>query len=113
MLESNPDADRFLAANPKFVYAADRSGRLLVLDRARGHKLSGYDTHFFHVPVINEVTDRIYLAANSGLIVCLHDKDYATPYRQRRAEEESSNPTNTILGRPITEPAGWQPAEHE
>ena len=106
VLESNPDADRFLAANPKFVYAADRSGRLLVLDRARGHKLSGYDTHFFHVPVINEVTDRIYLAANSGLIVCLHDKDYATPYRQRRAEEEASNPTNTILGRPITEPAG-------
>jgi hypothetical protein len=104
VLESNPDADRFLAANPKFVYAADFSGRLLVLDRQRGHKLSGYDTHFFHVPITNEVTDRIYLAANNGLIVCLHDKEYTTPYRQRRAEEEVSDPTNTLLGRPVTDP---------
>ncbi len=104
VLESNPDADRFLAANPKFVYAADYSGRLLVLDRQRGHKLSGFDTHTFYVPITNEVTDRIYLAANSGLIVCLHDKEYPTPYRQRRAEEEVSDPTNTLLGRAVTEP---------
>lgn len=102
--ESNPEADRFLAANPKFVYAADASGRLLVLDRQRGRKLSGYDTHTFYVPITNEVTDRIYLAANSGLIVCLHDKEYPTPYRQRRAEEEVSDPTNTLLGRPVTDP---------
>jgi hypothetical protein len=104
VLESNPDADRFLAANPKFVYAADPSGRLLVLDRQRGHKLSGYDTHTFYVPITNEVTDRVYLAANNGLIVCLHDKEYAAPYRQRRAEEEASDPTKTLLGRPITDP---------
>jgi outer membrane protein assembly factor BamB len=104
VLESNPEADRFLAANPKFVYAVDASGRLLVLDRQRGRTLSGYDTHHFRVPITNEVTDRIYLAANSGLIVCLHDKEYPTPYRQRRAEEEVSDPTNTLLGRPITDP---------
>ncbi|HZY83782.1 MAG TPA: PQQ-binding-like beta-propeller repeat protein [Gemmataceae bacterium] len=104
VLESNPEADRFLAANPKFVYAADASGRLLVLDRQRGHRLSSYDTHTFYVPITNQVTDRVYLAANNGLIVCLHDKEYATPYRQRRAEEEQSNPTLTLMGKPITDP---------
>jgi outer membrane protein assembly factor BamB len=104
VLESNPEADRFLAANPKFVYAADASGRLLVLDRQRGHKLSSYDTHTFYVPITNEVTDRVYLAANNGLIVCLHDKEYATPYRQRRAEEDVSDPTKTLLGQPVTDP---------
>src|SRR5262249_10777141 len=32
----NRHADRFVAMNPKRVYAADDSGRLLVLDRVRG-----------------------------------------------------------------------------
>ena len=45
-----PAAERFLAANPKFVYAADRQGRLVVLDRVRGTVLSGLDTTgFVHV----------------------------------------------------------------
>lgn len=73
------EADRVLAVNPKFVYVTDFGGRLLVLERDRGLKLSRYDFSDFVVPVKNEITDRIYLAAHSGLIVCLHDRDYAAP----------------------------------
>ena len=40
ILQSQPDVDRVLAVNPKFVYATDRSGRLVVLDRIRGNILS-------------------------------------------------------------------------
>jgi outer membrane protein assembly factor BamB len=104
ILESNPDADRFLAANPKFVYAFDASGRLLVLDRKRGVRLSTYDTVSFRYPIPNPVTDRLYLAANNGLIVCLHDRDYATPIRHRVAEEEAANPLKQKLLLPVTEP---------
>jgi outer membrane protein assembly factor BamB len=86
-LWSNAVADRFLAANPKFVYALDRSRRLLVIDRARGRTLSQYDTSDFVFPVPNEQTDRLYLAAHNGLIVCLHDRDFAKPYQQRKSEE--------------------------
>jgi len=38
---------------------------------------SRYDIRDFVFPVVNGATDRIYLASNNGLIVCLHDKDYA------------------------------------
>ncbi len=71
----NRDATRFLASNRKFVYAADPQGRLLVIDRDRGTTLSTYNgTRDFVFPVRNQWTDRLYLAANDGLIVCLHDR---------------------------------------
>jgi outer membrane protein assembly factor BamB len=87
-LDANPDADRFLATNDKFVYATDRSGRLLVLDRKRGVTLSSLDTRAFHYPVVNEVTDRLYLAAQNGLIVCLRDRDQTAAIRHRKIEEQ-------------------------
>jgi len=76
---TNQKADRFMAANKKFVYAADPNGRLLILDKKYGTVLSVFDTRDFVVPVSNELTDRIYLAANNGLLVCLHDKEYPKP----------------------------------
>jgi outer membrane protein assembly factor BamB len=102
--ESNPEADRFLAANNKFVYAADRTGRLMVLERRRGITLSTYDTRALNVVVPNEVTDRLYLAANNGLIVCLHDRDYLRPLRHRRLEEEASSPVKKTLATPVSLP---------
>jgi outer membrane protein assembly factor BamB len=93
----NQAADRFLAANPKFVYAADRSGRLLVLDRNRGTTLSTYDVRDFTVYINNELTDRLFLAANNGLIVCLHDRDYKTPVQHHRED---------LIGEPAVPVAG-------
>ncbi|HXG10270.1 MAG TPA: PQQ-binding-like beta-propeller repeat protein [Gemmataceae bacterium] len=85
----NRTAERFLAANPKFVYAADRHGRLMVLDRARGTTLSVYDgTREFVWPISNEHTDRLYLAAHSGLLVCLHDRDYEAPLVTKEDQEK-------------------------
>jgi outer membrane protein assembly factor BamB len=109
VLESNPEADRFLAANPKFVYATDRSGRLLVLDRRLGHKLSGYDFRDFTFPVVNDYTDRLYLASNHGLVVCLHDKEYRTPFRHRKLDDESFLSVEEKLARKISDP-GSKPA---
>jgi outer membrane protein assembly factor BamB len=85
----NEAAHRFLAANPKFVYSADRHGRLMVLDRMRGTTLSVFDgTRDFNVPIINEFTDRIYLAAHNGLLVGLHDRDYETPVVMKKSDTE-------------------------
>jgi len=85
-------AARFLAVNPKFVYAADRSGRLLVLDGARGTELSSYDSHDFVVPVSNDLTDRLFLAANNGLLICLHDRQYARPFQNQKGPERKAPP---------------------
>jgi outer membrane protein assembly factor BamB len=98
-------AQRFLAANPKFVYATDRSGRLLVLDQWRGTYLSGYDTHDYVVPISNEYTDRFYLAANDGLLICLHDREYVTPVQMRRPTEKLMIPLKGL------QEAGTAPVE--
>jgi hypothetical protein len=104
--ESNTEADRFLAANPKFVYATDDSGRLLVLDRRLGHRLSICDIRAFPFRVVNETTDRLYLAANNGLIVCLHDKEYTAPVRHRKSDEGDFAPVEDKLARKISDPGG-------
>jgi hypothetical protein len=105
-LDANPDADRFLAANDRLVYATDGSGRLVILDRKRGVKLSMLDTTAFRVPVVNDNTDRLYLAANDGLIVCLHDKDQKEPIRHRKSVEDLYSPVMKRLAQLVVIPGG-------
>jgi outer membrane protein assembly factor BamB len=82
----NPDADRFLAHNRLFTYARDRFGGMLVLDRATGTELSCLYLGDFVIPFSNDQTDRIYMGANNGLIICLHDRDHPKPLRLRARE---------------------------
>src|SRR5262249_47939200 len=97
VLTTQREADEFLACNDRFAYVADRAGRLLILDRKRGVKLSWLDTVDFRVKIVNEVTDRLYLAANDGLIVCLHDRDQKEPIRHRLKFEQGGTSLNKIL----------------
>lgn len=84
----NADAERFLAENKKVVFALDKLGNLLLLDRARGTKLTSYDARDFTVPVENDYTDRVYLAANDGLIVMLRDRDNAKAVWNKKFVED-------------------------
>jgi outer membrane protein assembly factor BamB len=106
IVDFNSAADQFLAANDRFVYALDHSGRLLILDHRRGNQLSMLDTHSFHVHIPNRVTDRLYLGANDGLILCLRDRDQPAPIRHRRLLEEISDPLKKKLAQLVTEPGG-------
>jgi len=81
-------ADQFVAANDEFVYLKDR-GRLAIYDRRRptdaGNRrslpLAKLDIPGFGVPVVNDKTDRLFLASDNGLLVCLRDASpkYARP----------------------------------
>jgi hypothetical protein len=82
------EASLFLAHNKTLVYALDRMGQMLILDRATGKVLTRYDFSAFVFPVSNELTDRIFLASNDGLMLCLHDKAYPKPYMVTAAEEK-------------------------
>src|SRR5262249_30486779 len=71
--EAVAEAERVMAVNNKFVYAADRAGRLLVLDRATGKQLSHYEPfRDFAFPLANEPNDRPPTAANTALLLRLH-----------------------------------------
>ncbi|AWM42064.1 outer membrane biogenesis protein BamB [Gemmata obscuriglobus] len=88
---SDAGADRVIGANEEFVYVRDRQGRFLVYDAKRptnaasnrSAPLGSADFGEFNVPVVNTASDRVYLAANNGLIVCLRDANakYAKPMR--------------------------------
>lgn len=84
----NAKAERFIAASPQIVYALDPAGQLLLIDRARGTELTRYDIREFKVPVVNDYTDRVFLAAHDGLVICLHDRHYATPAWSKQLVEE-------------------------
>ncbi len=103
---TNPDADLFLAASERFVYALDFSGRTLVIDRKRGTTLSRVDWTGWRVPVVNVTTDRLYLAANDGTILCLHDRAQAKPIRYRKPLEDAEAPIHRRLEDRITEESG-------
>ena len=45
-------------------------------------------TYPFQVPIGNEITDRLFLAANNGLFLCLHDRAYPKPVWNRKPEEK-------------------------
>ncbi len=84
-------ADWVLAVNQEFVYVRDRTGNLLVYDRRRAtdpltrraEPLARLNLSGFTVPVTNQQTDRVYLAADNGVLICLRDASakYVRPYR--------------------------------
>jgi outer membrane protein assembly factor BamB len=109
----NAAAARFLAANQKFVYATDSGGQLLVLDHRRGRELSCYPMRDFTVRISNEWTDRVYLAANDGLLLCLHDSDYARPVINRKVEEKPAALPPGKGGKPGPKPPVQKPPEEK
>lgn len=110
-------SERVISANPKFVYTLDKSGRMVILDRNTGIALTTWDIHDFVFPVTNRTHDRVFLAANNGLIVCLRDRDYPNPVfhfepkqtPQAGAEVNPKTPVDEMLLKalemPIMEPA--------
>jgi outer membrane protein assembly factor BamB len=88
---SDAQLDRVVGANQEFVYVRDRQGRLHIFNarratdtvNRRSSPLASVDLGEFNVPVTNTITDRVFLVADNGLIVCLRDASakYARPVR--------------------------------
>jgi outer membrane protein assembly factor BamB len=74
-----PAGDRFLAATPSVIYALGRQGQLLIIDKSRGSVLAQLDTRDFTVSLTNELTDRVFLGAHDGTLICLADRDSLAP----------------------------------
>ncbi|MEN6367505.1 MAG: PQQ-binding-like beta-propeller repeat protein [Thermoguttaceae bacterium] len=74
-----PRVVQWVAASKTKVYAADRAGRLLVLDGMTGKLLDTLPTVGLPLKARNDLTDRIYLADDFGLIQCLHEPEQQKP----------------------------------
>lgn len=103
------DAFRYLTSNQKYVYAVDKHNKLLVLDRGRGTVLARYDTSAYSIPVANDTTDRILLAAEDGSILCLYDRANPTPMMLRAAEPRVAQTTELVkkpVEKDVPQPTG-------
>lgn len=82
------ETTRFLAANDKFVYALDQNGKFFVLDQRRGTTLAKLDLSDWKIAIANEWTDRIYLAANDGQVLCLRHRELTKAMMMKALEAE-------------------------
>jgi hypothetical protein len=116
----NADVTRVLGVNGSYVYAEDNRGRLVVIDAIRGSTLSTFDISAFSFPVTNESNDRIYLASNSGLLICLHDRLRVKPEILRKptaapkkVEEPVPDPKPPEVKPPDAKPPVAKPPEEK
>lgn len=91
-------AHRFLASSPSRLYAADRSGNLLMLDNTSGGLLGAGYIGPGTVPFVNDQTDRIYVVASNGLIQCLRERALLEPYGHSKPVEPEKKPGMPMEG---------------
>jgi hypothetical protein len=111
----NPDVDRVFAVNPNVVYAGDRRGNLVILDRARGLKLAAFDLRSFSFSVPNNRDDRLFLASDKGMLICLHDRAFRrTELLRKKEPKPPADPLEEPVARepdPKKEPEAKKEAE--
>ncbi len=90
-----PEVLHFVAAGRNRVYAADKLGRLRILDARNGATLDSLPTIAMPIKVGNGQTDRIYLATEDGVIQCLREVEAVNPVaynESRRPLPEEDKP---------------------
>lgn len=68
-----PEGTFFLAANPTMVMASDRRGHVLLLNRENGALVGALPFRHFKNRLSNGRTDRLYMATDHGLLVCIRE----------------------------------------
>ncbi|WP_010584508.1 outer membrane protein assembly factor BamB family protein [Schlesneria paludicola] len=76
---SQPDLSEFVAIMGDTVATTDVDGNIVLVNRAKGEILGSMPLRRFSVRVGNERTDRIYMATESGVVMCLRQIGHNFP----------------------------------
>ena len=68
-----PGVNRFLAASPARIYTRDKTENLVVLNRSSGGVVGAIRIPRFVHSVTNSLNDRIFMASDGGLLICLRE----------------------------------------
>ena len=73
------------------LYAIDHLDRIAILDLQRGTRLGTLPLGDVQIKLLNQQTDRLYLASDDGVVQCLHELDQPKPlvYTQPRLKRQS------------------------
>lgn len=94
----NRHAMKFLSVNKDLVFAMSQRSELMVLDYRNGKTLGKLDLSDWTVHMSNIYTDRIYLAAHNGKILCLHSRRDSQPYRSIPFPKKKDDETKVQTG---------------
>lgn len=114
-----PQIRQFVAASKQRVYAADRLGRILILNAKTGARLDTIPATALTIKLINSETDRLYLATDTGLIQCLHEVELSEPIRHAAARQKAAagqRPAIRLEDQPLEaeqEPGAQEPGAGE
>ena len=108
-----PDIMQFIAASKDRVYAEDRRGNIVVLHAQSGGRLDVIAAAGLPIKLMNLQTDRLFLAAESGLVQSLHEVELEQPILHHpkpapKAAKPKARPKTPAAAEPKA-PAGSNP----
>jgi len=106
-----PSIMQFVAASRQRLYTVDDLERLCILDVTSGAQLDAINVQQLPIRLLNDQTDRIYLATEDGLIQCLREIELAEPIEHNKVAEPQ--PPGKEQGQSAEQPAGQQPGAAE
>ena len=68
-----PNVKEFIAATPKTVFASDEQNNILIIDRMKGEIRGKLPFRRFSVHPANNLTDRLFLSTESGLVIAIRE----------------------------------------
>ncbi len=74
-----PHIVQFCSVSASHVYAIDNLDHLVILDSQRGTRLATLPLGDVQIKMLNQQTDRIYLASDTGVVQCLHELGQSKP----------------------------------
>lgn len=74
-----PKITGVLGASRTVLYVSDELGNMILLSRENGAVLGALPLRDFSIRVVNDRTDRLYLATRAGLVMCLREKGSEFP----------------------------------
>ncbi len=80
--------EKLVAVNPQHVYGVDRLNHLVKMNRDTGGVISGLQLGPLTVRMTNQRTDRIYLATEEGLVICLREIERDLPHYHQNPQEQ-------------------------
>ena len=78
-----PELSNFIAMSGQSVAASDEEGNLVMVTRDKGETIGSLSLRRFNVRTGNDRTDRIYMATESGLVICLRQFGHTYPVYHR------------------------------
>jgi outer membrane protein assembly factor BamB len=76
----NKDVVRLLAVTPDRIFGMDKLDNIHILSADTGRSLGRLQTEGISLPVVNHISDRIYLVTDTGLVQCLRDTRLSKPH---------------------------------